>query len=118
MNVILLSTYNGGIYLRKQLDSVLSQTIDSFEVIVVDDNGIGTEDGEKTAEVMKKYEGDDTNNSSIVILAQFGATSFMFTGDAEDVSEKEMLMETLKAKSQLLVRGYVKLVASVSPCFL
>ena len=39
----------------------------------------------------EEYEGDDTNNSSIVILAEFGSTSFMFTGDAEDVSEKEIL---------------------------
>lgn len=37
MNVILLSTYNGGQYLRKQLDSVLSQTVTDFILLVRDD---------------------------------------------------------------------------------
>ena len=55
----IITTYRRSQDLCRAVDSVLSQTIDSFEVIVVDDNGIGTEDGEKTAEVMKKYEGDD-----------------------------------------------------------
>ena len=33
----------------------------------------------------------DLNNYSVVIRADFGDTSVMFTGDAEDVSEQEML---------------------------
>ena len=33
----------------------------------------------------------DLNNYSVVVRVDFGATSFMFTGDAEDVSEEEML---------------------------
>ena len=37
MNVILLSTYNGGQYLRKQLDSVLAQTVTDFSLLIRDD---------------------------------------------------------------------------------
>ena len=33
----------------------------------------------------------DLNNYSVVVRVDFGATSFMFTGDAEDISEEEML---------------------------
>jgi len=33
----------------------------------------------------------DLNNYSVVVRVDFGATSFMLTGDAEDVSEEEML---------------------------
>jgi len=55
---VIVPTYKRSEDIARAVDSVLAQTIDSFEVIVVDDNGVGTEDGEKTAEVMKKYEGD------------------------------------------------------------
>ena len=68
----------------------------------------------------EKYEGDDTNNSSIVILAQFGATSFMFTGDAEDVSEKEIL-KTFSAESlkcDLLKVGHHASPSSTTEAFL
>ena len=34
----------------------------------------------------------DLNNYSVVVRVDFGATSFMMTGDAEDVSEEEMLV--------------------------
>lgn len=35
---IAMTTYNGSKYLRKQLDSILSQTISDFELIICDDN--------------------------------------------------------------------------------
>lgn len=34
----------------------------------------------------------DLNNYSVVVRVDFGSTSFMLTGDAEDVSEEEMLV--------------------------
>lgn len=37
MNVILLSTYNGRKYLRKQLDSVLAQSVTDFTLLIRDD---------------------------------------------------------------------------------
>lgn len=55
---VIIPTYKRSVDICRAVDSVLAQTIDSFEVIVVDDNGIDTPEGEKTAEVMKKYEND------------------------------------------------------------
>lgn len=47
---ILLSTYNGEKYLREQIDSLLAQTYDNFELIVRDD---GSKDS--TVEIVKEY---------------------------------------------------------------
>lgn len=56
---VIIPTYKRSEDICRAVDSVLAQTLKEFEVIVVDDNGIDTEGGEKTAEVMKKYEGDE-----------------------------------------------------------
>lgn len=55
---VIIPTYKRSEDIARAVDSVLAQTIDSFEVIVCDDNGIGTEDGEKTAQVMAAYADD------------------------------------------------------------
>jgi competence protein ComEC len=48
----------------------------------------------------------DTNNDSIVIKVSFGDNSFLFTGDAEDVSENEMLAKGYDLKSDVLKIGH------------
>ena len=53
---VIIPTYKRSEDVCRAVDSVLSQTIDSFEVIVVDDNGIGTADGIKTERAMSKYQ--------------------------------------------------------------
>lgn len=55
---VIIPTYKRSEDIARAVDSVLAQTIDSFEVIVCDDNGIGTEDGEKTEQVMAAYAED------------------------------------------------------------
>lgn len=55
---VIIPTYKRSEDICRAVDSVLSQTIDSFEVIVVDDNGKGTEDGLKTEAAMRKYQDD------------------------------------------------------------
>jgi len=52
---VLIPTYGGGQYLRRTIDSVLAQTYPHFEVIVIDDNGVGTENQKKTQAVMDAY---------------------------------------------------------------
>ena len=49
---------------------------------------------------------DDANNYSIVIKVEYKNTSFLFTGDAEDVSEKEMLSNGLDLKADVLKVGH------------
>ena len=41
------------------------------------------------APVSESY--DDTNNYSVVVKITYGSNSFLFTGDAEELSENEML---------------------------
>lgn len=53
---VVIPSYGGGEFLRRTVDSVLGQTYQDIEVIVVDDNGVGTENQKRTAEQMKVYE--------------------------------------------------------------
>ena len=48
---ILLSTYNGGKYLKEQLDSILSQSFNDFKVLVRDDGST-----DNTVAILKEYE--------------------------------------------------------------
>ena len=49
---------------------------------------------------------EDANNYSIVIKLEYGNNSFLLTGDAEDVSEKEMLNKGLNLKADVLKAGH------------
>lgn len=51
---VIIPTYQRAADISRAVDSVLSQTIDSFEVIVVDDNGVGTKSSIETAEVIDR----------------------------------------------------------------
>lgn len=50
MNVIVMSTYNGGQYLRQQLDSVLRQTVADFTLLIRDDGS-----SDNTLEILGQY---------------------------------------------------------------
>lgn len=52
-----------------------------------------------------KEQYEETNNASIVIKLEFGNNSFIFTGDAEEISELEML-QTGDLKSDVLKVGH------------
>ena len=55
---VIIPTYGGGEYLKRCIDSVLTQTYTAVEVVVCDDNGMGTESQLHTAEVMSAYTGN------------------------------------------------------------
>lgn len=55
---VIIPTYGGGQYLNRCVDSVLAQTYQNIEVIVVDDNGLGTPNQLLTQDVMQEYKGD------------------------------------------------------------
>ncbi|MBZ9689189.1 MBL fold metallo-hydrolase [Clostridium estertheticum] len=48
----------------------------------------------------------DLNNYSIVVKLEFGSNSFLLTGDAEDVSEREILAKGFNVKADLLKVGH------------
>ena len=63
--------------------------------------------GEATIKVL--YTGTDTsdlNNTSIVLKLTFGNTSFLFTGDATDKTEEELLNSNLDIKADVLKVGH------------
>lgn len=60
----------------------------------------------------------DTNEYSIVIKAAYGATSFLFTGDASSVSEAEMLKNGYDLSADVLKVGHHGSTTSTSQAFL
>lgn len=58
------------------------------------------------------------NNYSIVLKLEYGSTSFLFTGDAEALSEKEMLEKNYDLKADVLKVAHHGSTSSTSPAFL
>ena len=50
--------------------------------------------------------GGDMNNNSIIMRVTFGEISAMFTGDAEEPAERELLSENVNLKSDILKVGH------------
>lgn len=61
---------------------------------------------------------DDLNNTSIVLKAVFGKTSFLFTGDAERESEADMIDKGFDLKADVLKVGHHGSETSTSYVFL
>ena len=61
---------------------------------------------------------EDVNNYSIVLRVINGNNSFLFTGDAQTVSEKEMLAQGYTLKSDVLKLGHHGSETSTTPDFL
>lgn len=61
---VIIPTYKRALYITRAINSVLNQTYDECEVIVVDDNTEGTEDRKAVENIMKQYE----NNSKVIYL--------------------------------------------------
>lgn len=81
---------------NKNLDFTVPKVGESFDL------------GEATCTIVapnsKKYE--NLNNYSIVLKVQFGNNSFLFTGDAESISEKEILDKRLDITADVLKIGH------------
>lgn len=61
---------------------------------------------------------EDLNNYSAVVKLTYSKTSFLFTGDAEDVSEAEMLKKKYDLKADVLKLGHHGSESSTTPDFL
>jgi competence protein ComEC len=60
----------------------------------------------------------DLNNYSIVLKLEFGENSFLFTGDAEEISETEMVSSGYDLKADVLKVGHHGSSSSTSEAFL
>ena len=60
----------------------------------------------------------DLNNESIVLRMRYGNTAFLFTGDAEALSEKEMLNSGMDLRATILKLGHHGSKTSSSEAFL
>ena len=55
---VIIPTYKRSAYLKRAVESALSQTYENIEVLVVDDNGMDTEDGNRVATLMRQFSSD------------------------------------------------------------
>lgn len=110
---VVVATYNGALYLRKQLDSIMNQTIVPNEVIVSDDNS-----SDDTNKILNEYEkrypeyitvlNNDINIGYIknFWLAISKATGdFIFLSDQDDIwypTKVETMVEIMKKNNNIL----------------
>ena len=106
--IILLSTYNGEIYLKEQIDSLYAQTYRNIKIIVRDDGS-----SDKTLEILNSYKDIEIINSknnlgakeSFAILLEYAlqntsAEYFMFC-DQDDIWKNAKITKTLKKMKEL-----------------
>ncbi|MFT6165733.1 MAG: glycosyltransferase involved in cell wall biosynthesis [Vicingaceae bacterium] len=72
---ILMSTYNGTPYLREQLDSILNQSFENWQLLIRDD---GSKDS--TVEIIKEYENQHPGKIKQVFGDEGGGSSRSFMG--------------------------------------
>lgn len=109
MTSIALATYNGGEYIKAQLDSILSQTIQNFEVVVCDDCSTDI-----TWDILQEYQKTDNrirlyrNDKNLGFIKNFEKAISLCVGeyialcDQDDVwtsNHLEVLLENIGEKS-------------------
>lgn len=52
---IIITTFKGSNVIKKAVESVLQQTYENTEILVIDDNGVGTEEQIKTESIINEY---------------------------------------------------------------
>ncbi len=60
---IILATYNGGRFLREQLDSLINQTYDNIDIYIRDDGST-----DNTVEIIKEYIENNKSTKNIILL--------------------------------------------------
>ena len=105
MNIeILMATYNGEKYIKKQIDSILNQTVDSIKLIIQDDNST-----DQTLSILKQYEMIYPNKIKVKInsvtkghcynflsLIEKSKADYIFFFYQDDIWEKNKVEVTLK----------------------
>lgn len=101
---IAMATYNGGRFIREQLDSILNQTLSDFELIITDDNS--TDD---TLQILREYELKDcriqvfVNEERLGYLGNFSKAMTCCTGDFIALCDQDDLW--MPTHLEILYRG-------------
>lgn len=113
---VIVAAYNAALYLEETLESILNQTIDDYEVIVVND---GSKDD--TLDILREYEkryaklkvidkengGPSSARNTGLDVAQ---GDYVFFFDADDILEltalEGMYNTAVNKKAQLVIAGY------------
>ncbi|OGH66454.1 MAG: hypothetical protein A3B90_00390 [Candidatus Magasanikbacteria bacterium RIFCSPHIGHO2_02_FULL_41_13] len=96
---VLMPVYNGDVFLRSALESILAQSFSDFEYIIIDDAST-----DKTADILEEYAAKDTRIRIFRNERNLGLTASLNLGishcrgkyiarmDADDVAEAERFM--------------------------
>jgi competence protein ComEC len=76
--------------------------------------------GDLSFEVLNplRIEGDNPNHNSLVLKLNFGSENILFTGDADNSAEEEMIAAGLPLKAKILKVGHHGSCTSSSPAFI
>lgn len=95
---VIMSVWNNGPYVAKTIDSILAQTFDNFEFIIMDDRG-----GDNTVEIIRSYNDPriklHTNPENMGIARSLNSAISKATGeyiavmDGDDIAEPERLAQ-------------------------
>lgn len=124
---VVINTFNiGKVYMPKKTTTtetykdVINAIKNKNLKITVPTPGTAFKLGDANCEILAPNGSDyeDANNYSIVIKLTYGNNSFLFSGDAEDVSEKEMLNKGYELKADVLKVGHHGSRSSTTEAFL
>lgn len=110
------NSYTTNKYLDDLLTVVKGKNLEISEPTCGESFNLGNAICTIMAPVSKGYE--KLNNYSIVLKLQYGETSFLFTGDAERLSEKEMMRRGLDLSANVLKLAHHGSISSTSEEFL
>jgi len=97
---VVMSVYNGDLYLRKAIDSILNQTFTNFEFIIIDDGST-----DKSASIIKSYDDPrivliQQQNKGLALALNTGIKAakgkYIARMDADDISHIERLQYQFK----------------------
>lgn len=115
---VIVPAYNAGLYLKQCVDSVLNQTYEDFEVIIIDDGSI-----DNTLEIARKLAEKDSRvklvhqeNKGLATARNSGLEKmkgdYVFFLDADDWIEnicfEEIIEELINSKSDIVYFSYYK----------
>ena len=89
---------------RNLLDAIANEGLEVTKPILGEFFSIGSAMVQVIGPVKTEY--DDVNDTSLVLRLTYGETSFLFTGDAEEISEKDILASGFDVSADVLKVGH------------